>query len=106
MRTMTLLRNDKLVRVDLEEQSIAPSDIVARKMTENGNPVEYWMIRHTWEYFHQNSAYNWKVIKCPHADNSSLGNRYSVFETKGEAIERMLRDGFTVTVNGVEIQPI
>jgi hypothetical protein len=66
------------------------------------NRVVYKLITHNWDGFSDGFAYNWECIESEFSDQSSLGKKYSVFETKGKAIQRMLADGFSITIDGVE----
>lgn len=47
--------------------------------------------------------YNAKVTQSSYADNSSLGDWYMQWNTKGEAISRLKQDGYTICADGKEL---
>ena len=49
---------------------------------------------------------NWQVIESQYSDNSSIGSYYKQFDDIAEAILQMQEAGFTVTKNGVIIEPL
>ena len=109
-KTYTVLIDNKLEEVVIKEQET--SLVTATKSIETlneaykydyTNGVVYKLVTHTFDRYASDYAYNWKVIESQYSGDSNLGNFYSTSETKGTAIKRMLDDGFTVVVDGVEI---
>lgn len=109
---MLLLKNNKIINVDISEDvtnevlAIRSFDILSNKDSKYYNShavreVVYRLIMHNDSVDY--GKYNFRVVKSQYNDNSSLGNYYRVFDTKGEAISRMLEDGFIVTIDGIEI---
>lgn len=106
----TVLQDNSLKRILVEEQQT--SEVLAIKTLEQlksessfdgfVNRKVYKLITHSWNEFADGYAFNWECIESEFEDKSSLGKRYSTFETKGKAIQRMLEDGFTVFIDGVE----
>lgn len=108
----TVLQDNSLKRILVEEQKT--TEVLAIKSLEQlksessfdgyVNRVVYKLFTHDWDRFADNYAFNWAVIESEYNDKSSLGTRYTVFETKGSAIQRMLKDGFTIMIDGVEFK--
>lgn len=109
-RYITIFQDNTIKRVLVEEQKY--TEIIAFKSHENLNEGAYKhhvkskvykLITQNHEGF-TGMCYNWEMIQSPYSDDSGLGNKYSQFETIGYAIQRMLKDRFTVKVDGVEIK--
>lgn len=110
---MILLQNNKLVYVDTSED--IKSTITAVKSLEELNKekhshyhvkdVEYTL--GFTEYFDAERKYLFKMTKSPYKDDSGIGYGFNgAHQTKGQAISKMLEDGFRVYQDGVEILPI
>lgn len=108
--TFTILQDFSIKKIIVSEQ--LTTEVLAIKSVEElqkksplyVNRVVYRLITHPHDKFSQGYAYNWEVIESPFTDKSSLGSKYSTSETKGEAILRMLKDGFEVIVDGVQMK--
>lgn len=107
---MLLLQNNKLVYVDMFEDT--KSTIIAVKSLDelkNEDTSSYHVkdIEYTLglpKYPVAEGIYLFKMTKSPYNDGSGIGNGYNgVHQTKGEAISKMLEDGFRVYQNGIEI---
>ena len=108
----TILQDNSLKKILVKEQKT--DEVLAIKSLEQlksessfdgyVNKKVYKLITHHWDGFIDGYAFNWECIESEFKDKSSLKSRYSTFETKGSAIQRMLKDGFTVLIDGVELK--
>ena len=102
---MLVLQNNKLVEVNLKEDDatiLARKDISKLDKKYASKSVVYKLIKHGIESPSVIGKYNFQVIHSQYNDNSSLGNYYLTFKSKGEAIKKMIDDGFEITINGIE----
>lgn len=107
-----VLQDNTIKRILVEEQKT--NQVLAIKSLEQlqsessfsgfVNKKVYKLISHSWDRFADGYAFNWECIESEFKDKSSLGSKYSAFETKGAAIQRMLKDGFTVIIDGIEFK--
>ena len=109
---MLLLKNNKLVYVDMSEDT--KSTIIAVKSLEElkkekhnsfyTKDVEYTL--GSPRYPVAEGVYLFKMTKSPYNDDSGIGDGYNgVHQTKGQAISITLEDGFRVYQDEVEIFP-
>lgn len=110
---MLLLQDNQLVYVDMSEDT--KSTIIAVKSLDelkNENTRSYYVkdVEYTLglpKYPDAERIYLFKMTKSPYRDDSGIGDGYNgAHQTKGQAISKMLEDGFRVYQNGVEILPI
>lgn len=100
---MLLLQNNKLITIDKSEDD---SVIKAVKYLKDLNPkyevkdeIRNLIIHSDTRDRVSYGKYNWKVIQSSFNDDSSLGHYYMMFDTKGEAIDRILKDGYSLFIN-------
>ena len=114
-KTVIILNKQlQLEKVVIEEYDTSDKEVLATKSLEclkkaphsesYSKGIVYKLITHKWDYFTGGWAYNWQVMQCPFTDDSSIGKRYNVFETVGGALDRMRKDGFVVTIDGIELK--
>lgn len=105
----TVLQDNQLKRVLVKEQTT--TEVIAKKSLEqlkseyDFNYIrgkKYKLISHSWDNFSDGYAYNWECIESEFSDNSSLGNKYKPFETKGDAIKALFEKGYSITIDGIE----
>ena len=110
---MILLKDNKLIYVDTSEDT--ESTIIAVKSLEElkkekhnsfyTKDVEYTLGLP--RYPDAERMYLFKMTKSPYKDDSGSGDGFTgAHQTKGQAISKMLEDGFRVYQDGVEISPI
>ena len=110
---MLILQNNKLVYVDMSEDT--KSTIIAVKSLEElkkekHNPFYTKDVEYTLglpRYPDAERMYLFKMTKSPYKDDSGIGDGFNgAHQTKGQAISKMLEDGFRVYQDEVEIFPI
>ena len=107
---MLLLQNNKLIYVDTSED--IKSTITAVKSLEELNKEKYGYlyikdVEYTLgspRYPDAERKYLFKMTKSPYKDDSGIGDGFNgAHQTKGQAISKMLEDGFRVYQDGIEI---
>lgn len=107
---MILLKNNKLVYIDTSEDD--KSHIIATKSLEElsksfykeylDKDIEYTL--GTPIFPDVARSYIFKMTKSPYKDGSGIGTSFNgTYATKGEAINDILKAGFKVYKDGVEI---
>jgi hypothetical protein len=101
---MLLLQSNKLVNINTSEDT---GVIHATKSLDKLNSQfavkdeVLLLIMHTSKLVPEHyGKYNFKVTQSYFKDDSSLGSYYEVFNTKGQAISRMILDGYSITIDG------
>jgi hypothetical protein len=98
---MLLLKNNKLVQTNLREDPV-----LVRAMKSKADLNSDFAVKNEIRelVMHQKGAsigkYNFVVVQSSYSDDSSLGSYYSVFDSKGDAISKLLSDGYSITING------
>ena len=109
---MILLKDNKLIYVDTSEDTV--STIIAVKSLEELNKekhnsfytkdIEYTL--GSPRYPDAERIYLFRMSKSPYKDDSGIGDGFNgAHQTKGQAISKMLEDGFRVYQDGIEIFP-
>lgn len=111
---MLILRDNKLINIDISEDKTNTS-IIARKSLEtlitehhkrfNGKYKHNFIDEqeYTLSYSRDDKEYIFRCTKSEYGDKSSLGYGHGIYRTKGEAIQDMLNDGFTVFNGDIQI---
>jgi len=101
---MLLLQKGKIVNIDTTEDDYRNITAVKpmNQLRDEGDdyavkPVKYQMICYS---IFGTKQYNFMVVECPYEDSSSYGHYYHPFNTVGEGVLYMIKDGFTVYING------
>lgn len=102
---MLLLQDNKLVTVDTSEDSGVITCIKTKEqLNESSNYAVKSEIRqlimHSERGYSDYGKYNWKVTQSSYSDDSSLNNYYRTFDTKGQAISKILEDGYELRIDG------
>lgn len=110
----TILKDNKLVVVSLEEDE--NKGIIATKSLETLKKEPYhekvvkdeiyklkW-VDNSRSFSNNPNHFCFQVIQSSWFDNSGLGNGHGVYLTKGDAIADMLKYGYTVFNDGIEIK--
>lgn len=110
----TILKDNKLVVVSLEEDD--NKNIIAIKSLETLKKEPYhekavkdeiyklkW-VDHSRSFSENPKHFCFSRTQSPWLDDSGLGNGHGVYLTKGDAIADMLKDGYTVFNDYMEIK--
>lgn len=110
---MKLLRNNKIIDVDIHEDRSFIIGIKSLEMLKakwpNTPSVRDSYIKDeivTMEYINEredSKPYVFRTTQSPYSDGSGLNHGYGTYKSKGEAIINLISNGFKVYNNGIEI---